>query len=78
MDPEWTDGFQPCAKDPTRCTCAVCKWQRFVAKFLITYIRVSLNFLANLDAEELERRADDGDAQPGLRALLDAAAAVVV
>ena len=31
-----------------------------------------------VDAEELERRADDGDAQPGLRALLDAAAAVVV
>ena len=31
-----------------------------------------------LDAEELERRADDGDAQPGLRALLDAAAAAVV
>jgi prolyl-tRNA editing enzyme YbaK/EbsC (Cys-tRNA(Pro) deacylase) len=31
-----------------------------------------------LDAEELERRAGDGDAQPGLRALLDAAAAVVV
>ena len=31
-----------------------------------------------LDAEELERRADDGDAQPGLRALLDAATAVVV
>ena len=30
-----------------------------------------------LDAEELERRADDGDAQPGLRALLDAAAVVV-
>ena len=31
-----------------------------------------------VDGEELERRADDGDAQPGLRALLDAAAAVVV
>ena len=31
-----------------------------------------------VDAEELERRADDGDAQPGLRALLDAATAVVV
>ena len=31
-----------------------------------------------LDGEELERRAGDGDAQPGLRALLDAAAAVVV
>ncbi len=31
-----------------------------------------------VDAEELERRADDGDAQPGLRALLDAAAAAVV
>ena len=30
-----------------------------------------------VDAEELERRADDGDTQPGLRALLDAAAVVV-
>ena len=54
MDPEWTDGFKPCAKDPTRRTCAVCKWQRFVAKFLITYIRVSMNFLAKLDEEDIE------------------------
>ena len=53
MDPEWTDGFQPCAEDPTLRTRACC-WQRFVVKFLITYIRVSLHFLANLDAEDLE------------------------
>ena len=61
MDPEWTDGFEPCAKDPTRRTCAVCKWQRFVAKFLITYIRVSLHFLAKLDEEYIEhiKRIED-------------------
>ena len=61
MDPEWTDGFKPCAKDPTPRTCAVCNWQRFVAKFLITYIRMSLNFLANLDEEDIEhiKRIED-------------------
>ena len=61
MDPEWTDGFEPCAKDPTLRTCAVCKWQRFVAKFLITSIRVSLHFLANLDEEDIEhiKRIED-------------------
>ena len=31
-----------------------------------------------VDGDELERRAADGDAQPGLRELLDAAGAVVV
>jgi len=43
-------------KDPTRRTRACC-WQRFVVKFLISSresIRVSLHFLANLDAEDLE------------------------
>ena len=61
MDPEWTDGFKPSAKDPALRTCAVCKWQRFVAKFLITYIRVSLNFLAKLDEEDIEhiKRIED-------------------
>ena len=54
MDPEWTDGFQPCAKDPTPRTCAVCNWERWVAKVVITYIPVALNFLANLDEDEIE------------------------
>ena len=61
MDPEWTDGFKPCAKDPTRRTCAVCKWQRFVATFLIACIRVSLNYIAKLDEEDIEhtKRIED-------------------
>jgi len=61
MDPEWTDGFKPCAKDPTRRTCAVCKWQRFVATLLIACIRMSLNFIAKLDEENIEhlKRIED-------------------
>ena len=55
MDPEWTDGFKPCAKDPTRRTCAVCKWQRFVDKYLIACRRMSLNHIAKLDGEGIER-----------------------
>ena len=63
MDPEWTDGFQPCAEDPTLRTRACC-WQRFVVKFLISSresIRVSLHFLANLDEEDIEhiKRIED-------------------
>ena len=54
MDPEWTDGFKPCAQDPTRRTCAVCKWQRFVATFLIACRRMSLNYIANLDEEAID------------------------
>ena len=61
MDPEWTDGFKPCAKDPTRRTCAVCKWQRFVATFLIACIKRSLNYIAKLDEEGIEhlKRLED-------------------
>ena len=61
MDPEWTDGFKPCAKDPTRRTCAVCKWQRFVATFLIACRRMSLNYIAKLDEEGIEhlKRLED-------------------
>ena len=61
MYPEWTDGFEPRAKDPTLCARAVCKWQRCVAKFLITCIRASLHFLANLDEEDIEhiKRIED-------------------
>ena len=54
MDPEWTDGFKPSAKDPTPRTCAVCKWQRFVATFLIACRRMSLNYIAKLDEESIE------------------------
>ena len=61
MDPEWTDGFKPCAKDQTLRTCAVCKWQRFVATVLIACIRMSLNFIAKLDEEGIEhlKRIED-------------------
>ena len=61
MDPEWTDGFKPCAKDPTRRTCAVCKWQRFVATCLIACRRMSLNYIAKLDEEGIEhlKRLED-------------------
>ena len=61
MDPEWTDGFKPCAKDPTRRTCAVCEWQRFVATFLIACRRMSLNYIAKLDEEGIEhlKRIED-------------------
>ena len=61
MDPEWTDGFKPCAKDPTRRTCAVCKWQRFVATCLTACRRMSLNYIAKLDEEDIEhiKRIED-------------------
>ena len=61
MDPEWTDGFKPSAKDPTLRTCAVCKWQRFVATFLIACRRMSLNYIAKLDEEGIEhlKRIED-------------------
>ena len=61
MDPEWTDGFKPCAKDPTRRACAVCKWQRFVATFLIACRRMSLHYIAKLDEEGIEhlKRIED-------------------
>ena len=48
-------------QDPTRCTCAVCKWQRFVATCLIACRRMSLNYIAKLDEEGIEhlKRIED-------------------
>ena len=42
-------------KDPTRRTCAVCQWQRLVATCSIACRRMSLNHIAKLDREGIER-----------------------
>ena len=51
-------------QDPTRRTCAVCKWQRFVATCLIVCRRMSFYHIANLDKdgiEHLKRLEDNRD-----------------
>ena len=48
-------------KDPTRRTCAVCKWQRFVDKCLILCRRMSFYYIAKLDKDGIEhlKRLED-------------------
>ena len=48
-------------KDPTRRTCAVCKWQRFVATCLIACRRMSLYYIAKQDEDGIEhlKRLED-------------------
>ena len=48
-------------KDPTRRTCAVCKWQRFVATCLIACRWMSLYYIAKQDEDGIEhlKRLED-------------------